>query len=361
MKKKNSYIELLRFLMCIVILIHHSGFVQDEDIVMMFPFGALAADFFFMVTGYFAYAHLLGKEKSEVAGTNTMKYWMNYTVGKLKRVLPFAAVGIVSIYALEFFWPREADPIIDRVLRLQNMPFELTLSPMLGVIPMTLYDLRNAPLWFLSAMFVALPLLMYLVSKYRDVFMHYVIWFLPPIAFCWMVTNYDGVCPWAQYSGIIYCGVIRAFADMMMGVSIYVAARALEKKLGEADITVKFPVTVCELALLALIGYEMHRMLAPYDQILVLYLIAIMLVIAFSGASLTSMINSRFINYLGKLSMPIYCMHWGVYQYVAKFLRRSLGYWGSVGVTFAICVVLSVLLMLIIDAVAKNIAAKKMA
>lgn len=362
MKKKNSYIELLRFLMCIVIIIHHSESVADEGTVALFPFGALAADFFFMVTGYFAYAHLVSRENSKNAdGLNTMKYWMQYTLGKLKRIFPYAAVGIIGIYALDFFLPGEELSITDRLLGAQYIPFELALSTMLGAMPVDLFSLHNAPLWFLSAMFVALPLLMYLISKYRDVFMNYVIWFLPAILQAWMVVNYGGVCPWAQYSGFIYCGIIRAFANMMMGVGIYVVSRAVEKKMADADITVKFPITILELVLLAISGYEMHRLLGPYDQVVVLYMFAAILVIVFSGSSYTSKISSNVINFLGKLSMPIYCLHWGVFRYMARFYNNTFTYWESVAITFAACVVISIVMMLIIEKLVPVIKSKKQA
>lgn len=357
MKKKNGYIELLRFIMCVVIVLHHSGFVADSSIRMPFPFGALAADFFFMVTGYFAYAHLLKKENAESSMTEkesmTMRYWMKYTLGKLKRVLPYAALGIVAIYVLEFFWPTEELPIIDRLMRLQNMPFELTLTPMLGVIAIDLFNYRNAPLWFLSSMLIALPPLMFLIKKYRDVFSSYLVWFLPALLQAWMVVTYGGVCPWTQFSGLIYCGVIRAFGDMMMGCAIYIAARALENKLKDSKAGKKVLLTILEVGMLVFILLEFHRGLAAYDQIFVLYIIELMLIITMSGMSYTSKIGGSVFEFLGKLSMPIYCVHWAIYQYVAKFIV-GIGYWEGIALTFAISVVVSTILLLVIASIGKK-------
>lgn len=358
MKKKNSYIELLRFLMCIVIVLHHSGFLADESIRMPFPFGALAADFFFMLTGYFAYAHLLRREDNQdVYKDGTMRYWMKYTLGKLKRVLPYAALGIVAIYVLEFFWPSEEIPIVDRFMRLQNMPFELTLTPMLGVIPIDLFNYRNAPLWFLSSMMVALPLLMFLIKKYKDVFTSYLVWFLPAMLQAWMVVTYGGVCPWTQFSGIVYCGVIRAFGDMMMGCAIYIAAKALGEKLKTSGVAIKLAMTILELGMLVFIFLEFHRGLAPYDQIFVLYVIEVMLIIAMSGCSYTSKIGGPLFEGLGKLSMPIYCIHWAVYQYVARFCT-GIGYWEGIALTFGICLVISIIMVGVQASIGKKKAAK---
>ena len=354
MKKKNGYIELLRFLMCIVIVIHHSGFVADSSVRMIFPFGALAADFFFMVTGYFAYAHLLRKESDENAFKDgNMKYWMKYTLGKLKRVLPYAALGIVAIYVLEFFWPSEQLPLIDRLMKLQNMPFELTLTPMLGVIPIDLFNYRNAPLWFLSSMMIALPVLMFLVKRYRDVFTSYVIWFLPAMLQAWMVVTYGGVCPWTQFSGIMYCGVIRAFGDMMMGCAIYIAARAFSDYMKNSKVITRVVLTMLEVGMLGFILVEFRRGLAPYDQIFVLYIIALMLIITMSGVSYTAKIGGPVFEVLGKISMPIYCMHWAVYQYVAKFIP-GIGYIEGIALTFAICALLSGIMVFALANVGKK-------
>ena len=48
MTKKNTYIELWRFVFCCIILIHHSGSIGNANTNYLFPAGFLAVEF-----GYF--------------------------------------------------------------------------------------------------------------------------------------------------------------------------------------------------------------------------------------------------------------------------------------------------------------------
>lgn len=351
MKRKNSYIELLRFIMCLVILVHHSGFVRAVDSSIILPFGALAADFFFMITGYFAYAHFTKSEqKSEDKNCISMKYWMGYTINKLKRVFPYAAFGIIIIYALEFFRPAIETPLPERFIKLQNIFFELTVMPMSGVMPIDMMSYRNSPLWFLSAMLIALPILMYLISRYKDLFTGYIVWILPALIYAWMTVKLNGICSWTEYSGFLYGGVIRAFADMMVGCAIYIAAKAIEERADSIGMTGRVLITALELLLLCIALFEFNRILSSYDQIFVIYVMAVMLAITLSNVSLTAKIDNKFINYLGSLSMPVYCLHWGVYQYVARgMLRIKLSYVQGVMITLIICIVVAVVMKTVLN------------
>lgn len=339
--------------MCIVIVLHHSAFLATPDTQMMFPLGSLAADFFFMLTGYFAYAHFVRNEKSEEANReNIMKYWMSYTLKKLKKVLPYCVISILGIYILEFFCRSEGLPLVDRIMRLQNLPFELTLTPMLGIIPLDFGNYRNSSLWFLSAMMITLPLLLYLIEKYKDFMTSYVIWFLPGIIQAWFLVNYGGICVWGTYSGLLYLGVVRAFSDMMMGCAIYLAARALERKMENAKGIIRLCFTITELLLLLLTFKQFTRALSGADQIFSLYVMAAMLIIATSGISHTSKISGSAFDFLGQLSMPIYCIHWTVYQYVACFLRP--GYYKGIICILVICIALSAFLISVISRIQRR-------
>jgi peptidoglycan/LPS O-acetylase OafA/YrhL len=88
-----------------------------------------------------------------------------------------------------------------------------------------------------------------------------------------------------------------------------------------------------------------------------LYLIAGTLVLSFSTLTYTgSLGGEKFFGFLGKLSMPIYCIHWGVYRVVSaasKFIPVK-NYYALMGIAFAGTVIISVLMMLILAKAGKR-------
>ncbi len=340
---KNSYIELIRFILCLIILVHHSGFVSADG-TTFFPSGGLAADAFFMITGYFTIRHL---EKQQNVG-EPMAFSMKYTLKKMLRLLPFAATGVVIVYLYYIVKSPSDSTIMDYIINFQNLPFELTLLPMTGVINADLGVYRNAPLWFLSSMMIALPVIVYVAVRFKDVFKNYLVWFVPMFIQGYMVQTFGGACPWQQYSGFFYSGVLRALAGITMGGAIFYASAAVSRKLEDSKTVTRVLLTIVEIGLLLFSIYYFHRKLTGYDEVFTLYMIGVMLTLALSGVTYTSRIQGKIWEFLGKLTLPIYCMHWGIYQWVAAY-AGGLGYVPCIGLTFVICAVLSIVMIVLVD------------
>ena len=348
-KKKNNYIELCRFIFCIVIFLHHSGFVSATGLSAVFNYGSLGADFFYIVTGFFAMAHVSKIAKDSIP--QKMEYSMRYTINKLIKVFPYAAIGSISIYGLEFVWSNAQLSLSDRILNLQNIPFELFMTPMSGTIPVNLLSYRNAPMWFLSAMTMALPVLMFLALKYEDVFKHWMTIFLPPLIFCLLIHNTEGVVNWDYYMGFFYAGVLRAFADMMLGFLAFYVSAMVREKLNINIQAVKIIITTGEVLLLLSVLYTCNRNLNGYDQVLTIYAFVLMIILCTSNISYTGNLpGNKIFGFLGKMSMPMYCLHWAVYKYVA-LIAVDFSYWEKVAIAFINTFVAAFVFVFIIDKV----------
>ena len=92
-KVKNGYIELCRFLFCVMIVIHHNA--QDFETGTVFPSGFVAVEFFFFISGAMAMRHI-SKENGEIS--QKMRYAVDYTLKKIRRVFPYAACGTLIAY-----------------------------------------------------------------------------------------------------------------------------------------------------------------------------------------------------------------------------------------------------------------------
>ncbi len=363
-KKRNNYIEFLRFLFCMIVFIHHSGHVTRGE-VTLFPSGGLAADAFFMLTGYFGIAHMekhfQGGKSEEIKNGKTMWYTLKYTLLKIIKVYPYLVVGTVLIYALEFAGLIKSGAIaaFEITERIRTLLVELSLLPLTGLLKSGEIDLvtyRNSPMWYLSAMLIAMPLLLFIAVRFRDIFKHYLVWFIPPMLQGWMIVRFGGVLPWTFFEGFLNSGIIRGFCSMMMGGAIFYLARYLGRKIKAGTLT-RVLLTILEVGLLGIVIFEVVHGVSGYQEMAALYLIAGTLVLSFSTLTYTgSLGGEKFFGFLGKLSMPIYCIHWGVYRVVSaasKFIPVK-NYYALMGIAFAGTVIISVLMMLILAKAGKR-------
>lgn len=342
MKSKNSFIELLRFIFCLIIFLHHSGFYAMEG--MNYPFksaGFFAVEFFFILTGALATRHMAKGAPS----SGCMIYSMEYTVNKLKRVFPYAAIGILLSYVWYFL---QADPslsIKDRVFGRWNIIYELMFIPMTGVMDIRLESYLNTPLWYLSVILIALPLVMYLVIKCKDLFTHYLAWLLPLLLHAFLIQKYGSIGNWGEYSTIAYSGVIRGIADLMLGCFVYEMSISLGKKKKTMPAWVW---TVVEAVLYIFAIYTFNTNVDGYTYEFAVLCVAGGLIITLSEVSASKCIKGSFFTHLGKLSLPIYCLHWPVYRFMTLYLP-NLSYVWAVVLALAVCIGLSEIIMLLLN------------
>ena len=342
---RNRYIDLIRFLLCMMIFIHHSGHVTRGELTLL-PSGGLAADAFFMLTGYYAIRHI---SNMQATVKNPMRYSMGYTLKKLIKTMPYMAFGTVIIYILELVimgLTGKATDFADMADRLRCMLLELTLLPLTGMMgPLDPIVYRNAPMWYLSALLIVLPVVMYICIRCKDVFRNYLVWFIPPMLQGWMVVRFGGVLPWQDFVGPISSAAIRGFSSLLMGAGIYYASKAIADN--KALTSRPVAATVLELLTLVIFLGNAVRGVHGYEELISLYIIAVSLSFALSGVSYTTKITWRPLEFLGSLSLPIYCLHWGIYRWVAAAFGQ-IDYRIAIVITFVLCVITSLVIMYIV-------------
>lgn len=340
MKKKNLSIELLRFIFCMMIFFHHSGFFATEG--MSYPFknaGFFAVEFFFFLTGAFAMRHVFDGMPEK----GCMIFSMDYTFGKLRRVWPYAAVGIVLSYIWYFL---QADPglsIKDRLFGRWNIIYELLFLPMSGVMSVELTAYLNTPLWYLSVILVALPLIIYLAIKAKDFYYAYICWIVPLLIHGFLINRYGSIGNWGTYTGIAYSGLLRGLADLMLGGFIYYMSTRLKER-GKA---VKLLRTVLEIGLYLFGIYIFNAKVDGYTYEFGILCVAGALILSLSSRTYTTSLRGRLFEHLGALSLPIYCLHWPVYRFVSYF-GTGLSYWAGVGISLGICIILSEIMLVLV-------------
>ena len=346
--KKNYYIELLRFIFCILILLHHSGLVSPDGSGLI-PSAGVLGDAFFIITGYFACKHVvsMGDRPKSPA-----KYSINYTVKKLVRVLPYSTFGVLIVYLLEFIHLTSFS-VRDILGRLYTMVVEILLLPMLGIMEVNLITIRNAPLWYLSATLIALPFVIYLSLKIPKIFSRVLVWIVPFALEIWMVKTYGGALPWLDRAFFIYSGAIRGFSSIMLGCAVYYVSDKLSEVISEEKRTLQVLLTIIEGIIFAVVLYNVCKGIGGYTETLTIYMVAVMLALTFSGRTLTSRLQCEKFGILGAISLPVYCIHWGIYRWVGTYLRM-LPYWLSIVVTILLCIIAAFVLMELVKRISKK-------
>jgi peptidoglycan/LPS O-acetylase OafA/YrhL len=299
MKKHNYIVDFCRFTAICIIMTHHAyilGYSGD------YPFarGWAWVDYFFMLTGYFTIAHFQQKKPEPM---NFGRTAVDYTLNKFKSFMPLAVVCILIQYIIVV--AQSAPETWQTALRgFINMPFEmLMLSSVFGFNP------NLSPLWFVAAMFITLPLLCYIMTRFQDFW--YILSFLIPMLY-YAKYGVNTVRDWPME-------MYRAFACMAFGsFCYYVAERIREKQI--CNFT-RVMLTIIEV-LSFVLAVDLTRKAEPELVFLVL-LFPAQLSIMMSGESYTARIGgtvlNRFLGFLGKMSMPMFILHWLIGTLIANY------------------------------------------
>lgn len=253
-----------------------------------------------MLSGYYALSSLQASHGSLNIGKFMLKKYVHF--------LPYTFIAVAFSYTwlLCFNTPS----VYEGVKALAMAPFEALLLRNTG-INLAGY---TGVLWYLSAMLIAMPIVLYTARRFPGVFKEYLVWVLPLCLYGYILHQIGTIrtSDWMLSN-------LRAIAGLLLGCSIYYILRAVEKvqfhSLG------KTLLTALELLLLALVLLfcTVRSFSKTYLDVFCVLLMYVFTVIGLSGKSWTSKIHGRFFTYLGKISLPIYCIHFNVMDMVKKF------------------------------------------
>ena len=339
MSKRNAYPEILRCIFCIMIVIHHAGLLGESG-ARLLPSAGVIADAFFMMSGYFACRHILN-HKDDIE--EPFRYSLKYTLSKIRKVLPYTTFGILIVYFLDFIHLKSysLNSLADMAC---NMAVELLLLPMTGIMKTDLINYRNAPLWYLSAMMIALPFVMFLAIRLKKTFSLCLVFVLPILNQIYMIKTFGGALPWMDNLGLFCSGVPRGFSSLCMGFGVCYLATLFQDKQSLHGKNARIMLTILEILLLISIVVFARIGVHGFGELGVIYLIWLMLIITFSGLSYTTEIRIKNISAISMLTLPVYCIHWGIYRYVATylgFLPLAVG----IILTLVLCIVTAYILV----------------
>ena len=310
-------VDLVRFICSLLIMAHHMSGLNFLVTGMFFNCWAWV-DYFFILTGYFTRSHFEKHLASEPYSTEAMKY----TWHKFKRYIPYEFAAVILMDCLLFRQYSTGDGMFEVLEKFMDFPYEVLLLSSSGIAFANL-----ATIWFLSAMAITLPLLIYLMVSRKDLW-NILSWMIPLLYYGRYGVN--SAREWPN-------DLLRAFSCMALGTFLYALVREIRKASW-----IKGRKMLLTLVEVAAFGFAVYITVYNKSYLnLVALLFSVNVVSMLSGCSWTSSIKGGFLKTLGQMSMPMFLFHLVVGS-AAGSLPVSIGmkiviyYLGTIAISFVL-------------------------
>ncbi len=333
---RNYGLDFLKFLLTLaVFFVHTTDFAGANTRIIpdlhLERIGYWSVHFFFMISGMLMASSRM-RSQCEDAGRETL----SFIVRKARGIaLPYV-VAFLMCYALTLVFAGIQDNCSVYALfgRLPEL-FGVQLSG-------TNTSSINGPAWYISAMFIVMVPLYYILSKHTTFFLYV---FAPVgalLSFGYIKNNeIEGFRPHA-WNVISTCGILRAFCGICFGVVAYL----IFSHLLDRDFTRRQRVllTVLQLALYGIIFVPLFSGRNDYVTMYPIMVAApIPLAITFSGKSyISQLFRSEKWRFLPPLSLAIYLTH-AIARSAVLFWFKGISYKSATAIMALITVGLCVL------------------
>ena len=319
--KRNGMIELLRFLFCITIIFFHINMlilglpVCGKGInFAIFPYGFLGVEFFFIISGLFM-VQSIDKSREKNKDEDVVKKDLDFIKHKLDKIFPQHVISFIIIFIVTI--------ITNKFGLVKSIKLLIESLPNFFLVDFTGISLKliNSFEWYISAMLLIFIIIYPIIYKKYD----YVVKIYAPIIclflYGFLIQNYESITRVRTWNGYIYLGLIRALADILVGVSIY----EITKKLKILNLTKikKILITLIELFCYIITFLLMLLTVHSSYTIIMLFFLTIGIVITYSGISYTSKIHGSFIEFLGELSFTMYLTQLVGLRIVATYFNNN--------------------------------------
>lgn len=300
-------IDLWKFIAALFVVILHSLSLFKAKVVL--PYGYIACEFFFIVTGYLFAASVMRDDRPFSINTIGIETW-RFIVRKIKGFWLYFAIGFMLCLIIMLLPPLKGD--LRHILMMAIPEFLLLRSTGLPISNVMDAD------WYLSSMVIALFVLYPLFRLNK----HFFITWIAPVLGIGCVSYMYGVFGNIS-SRVATCVVgnnIRAIGDICLGVFVYHLASILSSMRSQSSFCIwvrNACSTFCGVAGFAAIAV-MHN---SEEGVFVIIAFMAFVTLTFSGYSLLNpVLNAKIVSHLGKLSLSLYLTH--------TVIRRVLIYIG---------------------------------
>ena len=336
-RDKNSYIELCRFVGAIMIMLHHTAWLEAAFGLggsQLAPGAWIFVEYFYILSGYFMTRHFYNIEPKCIE-----RDAVEYVFLKIKRLLPYLWIGIfIDFIAQMGDGIITADNLSSVIL---GLPFNFLF---LDLFPLSFMSL-NTTKWFVSGLIIAMPIVIILLKTQRNLYKYVLCWIIPLFLYSVLIWK-TGRIP-AGISMAWFNNLLRPFAGVMLGSLCFFLCNVLCKKILSSTMRLLF--SIVELISLTAAVILSIKMPCIECQGTMVFLFCVGFVIQFSGQEkLQTLTPSIFIKF-GKLSMPLYCVHLPIFNLVRWIFSGSVGFVGKMIIGFALSFIVAIVLLHIVE------------
>jgi len=349
MRSRNTIVELARFLFSILVVGYHVQMSMNNDVADIFENGALAVEFFFLLSGYFL-ARSIEKINGIANRRNTFIETLHFMKNKVKGIIPTHITAIIAMIAIILIFNlSNAGKLI-----LNGLP-SVFLVHMAVIWDSSYYLALIIPEWYLSAMLLSMlfifPIGLLLRKKLKGIFIpliSVVIILIPLLAV--------GI-PLLFPQNLIY--FVRAWGELCVGMfayylSVFMSKREFNKNTAAALKIIEI-LCYCVPVILGIIPISATAMPICMAITVVCIFVAISITFADKGVKLTNEKINKVFAYLGSISLAIYLFHPVIISLI-DYAYIGCEQWAKMLIVFPSSILLAVVFRLVCNGLRKIIA-----
>lgn len=337
----RSYeLDFLKLIFTFLVVIRHTSVFINENTRIHLPngLGVWSVHFFFIVSGMLMANSIMKVEKTDTPGKDALsfiKQKFSYIAPQYWTAMFLAFITVLVIYVIKGL------RVMELFERIVPELFLVTFSgtDMLFVNPQT---------WYLSAMFIGMFPLCYMMLKNRDFFVNVFAPLFGIMSYGYIYyTLPDPNVSSTYWTGFIFHGLLRALCFLCLGVTAYSMAVKFRE-----HFTIKkkrIILTILEATLyiwIFIVWFKPSQSTKSLFSVMLLLPIAV--AITFSGRSyISELFKAKWMKYLAPLSLMIYLNHFAGRK-IVQYLMPGLSYKVSVslmlGFTVGFCILYAVIL-----------------
>ncbi|MCM1267740.1 MAG: acyltransferase [Bacteroidales bacterium] len=304
MKGRNNIVELMRFLFSVLVVGYHVQMSMNDSAINFFENGAVAVEFFFLISGYFM-ARSIERFSSDENG-KIGKSTLQFMAKKVKGIWPIHITANIAMLFLILLF--ETSAFMTRFIKGLPGLFFLQMAPLWNE---SFNEALIVPEWYLSAMLLSMvvifPLVLLLRRKRKAVSASFCALGIMGVFFLAVGVILKG----HIQQNFIYA--VRAAAELILGMLAYYLSAAVAKhEYGKTGVRALKAVEWTGYFLPVMLGFvPVSASLQPLCMIVTVVGTFIAITVTFSakGIQITNdKINDVF-GYLGTISLPIYLIH----------------------------------------------------
>lgn len=209
MRQKKQGAELYRFIMTIVICLHHFRLYSES--VLPYGGGYLAVDFFFILSGFFLCEH--SQRCPAHNAPEALRATVKYTIQRYKRLFPqYLLILVVSILTYRCVMDvrlniSQLGALIPKLLMIDG----IYIHPQLDIMPQG---------WYCSSLLFGSALIYYLYVRYKQNFVKRLTPFVAVGIYTIFLFKYGNMNLYTQTGFVITAGCLRGIAGLCTGCII---------------------------------------------------------------------------------------------------------------------------------------------